>query len=500
MGIKTKIEWADSSINPIMGCTGCALRKSHCYAAALCARYAGRKGWPLAFDQPEFFPGRLEQAMKWSDLTGKIRPDEPWLDGLPRHIFVNDLSDGFCPDADPWHWLAPSIPSMHLSSHIWMLLTKWPDRMCKFFEEWNGPIPSNFHLGVSVENQAAADERIPWLLQTPAAVRFVSVEPLLGPVDISPYLDYNIHMEVRHDEKRGRTVHLGGERRVEDRRDGTCMEDISRRVDQSRTSDTARLSSSEKDEEWHTTAHRGAPLGMDTLQWVNTGRHGDQSQEWNQRQQSSQEFGDRDSIQEHAPCLLDRAETAVGRDESSGEVDGCAGRGNQEYICCREYHSSISGRPVQCVIPDHIEDCKRRTAKETERANRGLHTDASKVYQEKRTRPIHQVIVGGESGPGARPMHPDWARSLRDRCQVAGVPFFFTQWGAWAPCYEAGEGWLCLTHHAGNEIAARISNEAQLLENQWDETLMARVGKKRAGHLLDGRTWQEFPVIAGALT
>jgi len=83
---------------------------------------------------------------------------------------------------------------------------------------------------------------------------------------------------------------------------------------------------------------------------------------------------------------------------------------------------------------------------------------------------------------------------------VAGVPFFFTQWGAWAPCYEAGEGWLCLTHHAGNEIAARISNEAQLLENQWDETLMARVGKKRAGHLLDGRTWQEFPVIAGALT
>ena len=61
MGIKTKIEWCDSTINPIMGCTGCALRKDHCYAAALCAHYAGRKGWPKSFDQPEFFPGRLEK-------------------------------------------------------------------------------------------------------------------------------------------------------------------------------------------------------------------------------------------------------------------------------------------------------------------------------------------------------------------------------------------------------------------------------------------------------
>jgi len=60
--------------------------------------------------------------------------------------------------------------------------------MCKFFEEWNKPIPSNFYLGVSVENQAAADERIPWLLQTPAAVRFVSCEPLLSSLNLRQYL------------------------------------------------------------------------------------------------------------------------------------------------------------------------------------------------------------------------------------------------------------------------------------------------------------------------
>ena len=182
MSIKTKIEWTDSSVNPIMGCTSCALREDHCYAAVLCARYAGRKGWPKSFDEPEFFPGRLEKAVRWKDLTGTDRLDKPWLNGLPQHIFVNDMSDGFCPDVDPWQWLAPSIPSMHLSPHIWLLLTKWPDRMRQFFNEWNKPIPSNFYLGTTVAN---ADDlwRVGELLQiSGAAVRFVSVEPMLGAV------------------------------------------------------------------------------------------------------------------------------------------------------------------------------------------------------------------------------------------------------------------------------------------------------------------------------
>lgn len=74
---------------------------------------------------------------------------------------------------------------------------------------------------------------------------------------------------------------------------------------------------------------------------------------------------------------------------------------------------------------------------------------------------IHWVICGGESGPGARPMHPDWARSLRDQCQAAGVPFHFKQWGAWCP---------------GDQV---------------DELVLR--SKKQAGRLLDGRTWDELP-------
>jgi protein gp37 len=78
---------------------------------------------------------------------------------------------------------------------------------------------------------------------------------------------------------------------------------------------------------------------------------------------------------------------------------------------------------------------------------------------------VDWVICGGESGPGARPMHPDWARSLRDQCQAAGVAFLFKQWGEWAWAFSAD---------------GRPS--------------MSRVGKHAAGRLLDGREHNEFPI------
>jgi protein gp37 len=85
---------------------------------------------------------------------------------------------------------------------------------------------------------------------------------------------------------------------------------------------------------------------------------------------------------------------------------------------------------------------------------------------------IAWVIAGGESGPGARPMQPAWVRGIRDQCRAAGVPFFFKQWGAWAP--EEPEA-------SGEDVSLR------------------RVGKKQAGRVLDGRTWDEMPLAAVAL-
>jgi protein gp37 len=91
---------------------------------------------------------------------------------------------------------------------------------------------------------------------------------------------------------------------------------------------------------------------------------------------------------------------------------------------------------------------------------------------------IGWAIVGGESGPGARPMHPDWARSLRDQCVAAGVPFFFKQWGEWAAPFYEGQ------YSKSKYLWQPIMGERGEL---------VRVGKKKAGRLLDGREWNEFP-------
>ena len=91
------------------------------------------------------------------------------------------------------------------------------------------------------------------------------------------------------------------------------------------------------------------------------------------------------------------------------------------------------------------------------------------------------VIVGGESGPSARPMHPDWARSLRDQCAAAGVPFLFKQWGEWLPSEAEDQPVYRGEHrHLGGPVHA------------------FRVGKKAAGRVLDGRTHDYFPGVAHA--
>lgn len=98
---------------------------------------------------------------------------------------------------------------------------------------------------------------------------------------------------------------------------------------------------------------------------------------------------------------------------------------------------------------------------------------------------IDWVICGGESGPGARPMHPDWARSLRDQCQAAGVRFFFKQWGEWGPSHLSNDGrpWFVPDSHRWPIEAGEPEGGV------WSY----RVGKKAAGRLLDGRTWDEVP-------
>lgn len=115
---------------------------------------------------------------------------------------------------------------------------------------------------------------------------------------------------------------------------------------------------------------------------------------------------------------------------------------------------------------------------------------------------VSWVIVGGESGPGARPVHPQWVRDIRDQCQRAGVPFFFKQWGAWKPWLDDQDGDPEYLRHAGNWGQMHPNGKMvkpageRTAYNYWMDgynEMMIRVSKKNAGALLDGREYQEMP-------
>jgi protein gp37 len=120
-------------------------------------------------------------------------------------------------------------------------------------------------------------------------------------------------------------------------------------------------------------------------------------------------------------------------------------------------------------------------------------------------RGIHLVIAGGESGPNARPMHPDWVRRLRGQCVAEGVPFFFKQWGEWTDMDHAGIGSDGPVATAKGNVRDWLRRHSRFIDGTerileaytWTghgTDLMYRVGKKAAGAMLDGREWREMPV------
>jgi len=105
---------------------------------------------------------------------------------------------------------------------------------------------------------------------------------------------------------------------------------------------------------------------------------------------------------------------------------------------------------------------------------------------------VDAVILGGETGPGARPMHPDWVRSVRDQCQAAGVSFYFKQWGEWVPCRKVEDAGYWIIRGI-KTMWVRPDGSASPKHLNDDEWPVQRVGSKRAGRLLDGREWNELP-------
>jgi protein gp37 len=348
MSDHTTIEWTDATWNPITGCAIVSPGCTNCYAMR------------LAGTRLQHHPSRagLTRETKAGPVwTGEVRLNEDWLTQplswhRPRRIFVCAHGDLFA-EGVPDEWIDRVFAVMTLTSrHVFQVLTKRPERMRDYIKShWHPNAPPLMHwplpnvwLGVSVEDQRRADERIPILLDTPAAVRWISAEPLLGPID---------------------PTHI-------------CI--------------AAKITGSPR-----------AGIHLDALRgrYVESGRH------------------------------------YIG----AWDVDG--------------------------LYP----------------------ADAS-------PRRLDWVVAGGESGPGARPMHPDWARALRDQCSATGVPYFFKQWGNWASVYDRDRDdpdWRRVPK-AGDWDRKRLLNLAGGQGFHGDKlNMMHNVGKAAAGRLLDGRTHDEMP-------
>ena len=194
MSDKSGIQWTDATWNPVTGCSKVSQGCKNCYALRDWPRVAAPRATPNAYTGREFtdvmfHPERLDQPLRWKK---------------PRRVFVNSMSDLFHEKVPDEAIVEVFAVIAEASRHTFQVLTKRPERMRELLsdsaiedyitdswrqrgqdrETWSLMFPlQNVWLGVSVEDQATADERIPLLLQTPAAVRFVSYEPALGPVD-----------------------------------------------------------------------------------------------------------------------------------------------------------------------------------------------------------------------------------------------------------------------------------------------------------------------------
>lgn len=314
----SKIEWTDHTFNPWEGCTKVSPGCAHCYAETRNQRWAGGKNWGPGAPRRRTSAANWKQPLKWNDEQMMKHRAGEMTDHRPR-VFCASLADWLDHEV-PAEWLADLLRVIACTPNLdWLLLTKRPQnweqrlraaavylqtsqmghtndpawRLIDQWLPWNGvhrhAPPDNIWIGTTVEDQPRADERIPHLLKIPARVRFLSCEPLLGPVEFS-------------------------------------------------------------------------------------------------------------NVTNRSDCVAQLGKPALGG--------------------------------------------------------------------------IHWVICGGESGPGARPMHPGWARSLSAQCAAVNVAFFFKQWGEWLPLFDA-----------------TASPEHVFPDGE----RVFRVGKKSAGRLLDGREWNDFP-------
>lgn len=507
----TKIEWTEHTWNPIVGCTVTSPGCTNCYAMKQAARIERMGNAP-------HYAGTTQDSKAGPVWTGHVALaseqaiTSPLRRRTPTTYFVNSMGDIFHPNV-PDNWIDRVFAIMALCpQHTFQVLTKHSGRMQEYlsriciWSDWAAqateatgdpcsaskvedcifPLP-NVWLGVSAEDQTRADQRIPDLLSTPAAVWFVSVEPMLGAIDVRQHLGHDPVYEKQA--KREICLSVGSERRFGHPSGRNNMEASQESLGplaaknsepsvQSSAGRTRqrRILPSQSDDRREEGDGIGASPGVAAPSRPDPRRNDDQSQERCEERQPAKKLGDgnlpgsadpRDTHPESGSCLQ-----PIWPEEQHGEADHKSGLGNSTAPQGRGSAQGDSGG-LQRIIPDYIKDLPRGPS-------------------------ISWLIVGGESGPAARPMHPDWARDLRDQCAAAGTAFFFKQWGEWVQADHT----VCPDSYMGTNKAVWLGwngVQAKPSHHGLDRPIgVIRVGKKRAGRLLDGREWNEVPTLTGA--
>ena len=193
MASDTNIAWTEKSWNPTRGCERVSPGCKKCYAEIMAARHSYPGGWGEHLAKWVTRPDGTREA-RWTGVMQMVPGllDWPLRRRKPSRIFVNSTSDLFHKDV-PADFIGEVFGVMkRCPQHTFQILTKRPERMLMMMSNLASHGPDyplrNVHLGVSVEDQDTADERIPLLRQTPAAVRWISAEPLLGAVDVDAFL------------------------------------------------------------------------------------------------------------------------------------------------------------------------------------------------------------------------------------------------------------------------------------------------------------------------
>jgi len=183
MGKNSKIEWTNHTFNPWWGCVRVSHACEHCYAENW-AKRVGSKVWGISAERRFFGEKHWAEPLKWNDNAARLK--------VRQRVFCASMGDIFeeRQDLDQWRcrlWtLIERTPNLD-----WLLLTKRPQNIKKTvpFTCW----PTNVWLGTTVESQRWADERLPYLADIPANVRFVSAEPLLGALDLDAFLSTTVN-------------------------------------------------------------------------------------------------------------------------------------------------------------------------------------------------------------------------------------------------------------------------------------------------------------------